>query len=86
MKRLKEEDKEEQKKETKELAKLASIISVVQPAAMSSNASNSNASIAEVKINAILKRRRGIPWLGAGTPHQIMSRAVVGLRLFWTGN
>ena len=86
MKRLKEEDKQEQKKETKKLAKIASLISAVQPAAVSSNASNSNASIEEVKINAILKRRRGGPWLGAGAPQQFLSRAVVGLRLCWTGD
>ena len=61
MKKQKEEDKEDQKKETGELAKLASLISAVQPTGIYSNASNINSATAAVKINAILKRRQGIP-------------------------
>ena len=61
MKKNKDKDKEEQKKETEELAKLASLIYAVQPAAASSNASTSNADRVAVKINAIIKLRRGSP-------------------------
>ena len=68
MKKQKEEDKNEQKKETEDLYKLAILmyklailISAVQPAAVYSNASNSNADTAAVRIDTILKRRRGIP-------------------------
>ena len=50
-----------QKKETEKLAKLASLVSAVQPAAASSNVSTINTDTAAVKINEILKRRRGIP-------------------------
>ena len=81
MKRQREEDKEEKNKETEELTELAIFISAVQPAFVASNAPNSNAATAAVKINTILKRRRGIPWLGAGAPHKMISRAVAGLRL-----
>ena len=81
IKRQKEADKEEKKKETEDLAELASLIYAVQPAAVSYNASNSNTATASVKINKILKRRQGIPWLGAGAPQQILSRAVGGLIL-----
>ena len=63
------------------MAKLASLISVVQISVVYANASNSNAATAAVKINAILKRLRGIPWLGSGTTDKILSRAVGGLRL-----
>ena len=61
MNKQKEKDKEEQNKETEDLAKLASLISAVQPTGIYSNASNINSATAAVKINAILKRRQGIP-------------------------
>ena len=79
MKRHKEEYKEGHKKETEELAEIASFISAVQPTAAFSNAPNSNAVTAAVKINEIIKQRQGVPWLGAGAPHQILSYSVGGL-------